>query len=512
MRRVFLSSVATGLEEHRNAAYKAIEGLDGHHCVRMEDFGARDAASADFCLKAVGSCQLFIGIVGPRYGSCPAGVNISFTELEYEAAVETGVGKLLFVTADDFPVPNNIREDDESHKRFLKFRDRVLNHRMVVRFQSPEQLATMVVQSIHNARPEQQPGPSLCQVYCVPSLVRQEGWTERLGDIQITVYGTPRPAQVDVSLTLTTNITNRINTDKVTDAEISSERHDTRVRGRLQGFNKLVFQNVQLDQLNPESDELLTISGVRAAAAFLGSGNDIQGILEISSRASDTRLLFRGPVVMALIPGSMIFSAVRVPDDVATCLDTDLPKERIRSFTVDFTGSHPTSFKTCEQETAGGVAADQGTVLAVYARIPSGFRLFATTSEVSFGGVHDQGSIGKAILVDSSPSGGRPTPAKAPARLLWSDRIPMLEVYEHVTWEVVNVLPGMAKLRFGFSVVGPEEASKAVVWVAASFAPHYYTASTGIAQPQPFPRGVNLPVPRFWPVPADPGFVKVLVD
>jgi|SRR5580658_9319984 len=40
---VFLSSVAQGLEECRDAAYRAIEGLDGYHCDRMEDFGARDA-------------------------------------------------------------------------------------------------------------------------------------------------------------------------------------------------------------------------------------------------------------------------------------------------------------------------------------------------------------------------------------------------------------------------------------------------------------------------------------
>ena len=39
---VFLSSTGKDLTEYREAAYKAIEGLDGYHCVRMEDFGARD--------------------------------------------------------------------------------------------------------------------------------------------------------------------------------------------------------------------------------------------------------------------------------------------------------------------------------------------------------------------------------------------------------------------------------------------------------------------------------------
>ena len=41
VRTVFLSSVALSLEGYRNAVYRAIERLDGYHCVRMEDFGAR---------------------------------------------------------------------------------------------------------------------------------------------------------------------------------------------------------------------------------------------------------------------------------------------------------------------------------------------------------------------------------------------------------------------------------------------------------------------------------------
>ena len=36
---VFLSSTAKDLQAHRDAAYHAVEGLDGFHCVRMEDFG-----------------------------------------------------------------------------------------------------------------------------------------------------------------------------------------------------------------------------------------------------------------------------------------------------------------------------------------------------------------------------------------------------------------------------------------------------------------------------------------
>jgi hypothetical protein len=72
---VFLSSAARGLEEYREAVYHAIERIDGYHCVRMEDFGARELESAEFCSKRAAECDIFVGIVGQRYGSSPPDIN-----------------------------------------------------------------------------------------------------------------------------------------------------------------------------------------------------------------------------------------------------------------------------------------------------------------------------------------------------------------------------------------------------------------------------------------------------
>jgi tetratricopeptide (TPR) repeat protein len=73
MMNVFLSSSVKDLAPYREAAYRAIQGLEGYHCVRMEDFGAVDRQADDFCRGKIGECQLFVGIVGHLYGSCPAG-------------------------------------------------------------------------------------------------------------------------------------------------------------------------------------------------------------------------------------------------------------------------------------------------------------------------------------------------------------------------------------------------------------------------------------------------------
>lgn len=56
IKTVFLSSTAKDLAKYRDAVYQAIEGLDGYHCVRMEDFGARDWQADDFCQRQAARC------------------------------------------------------------------------------------------------------------------------------------------------------------------------------------------------------------------------------------------------------------------------------------------------------------------------------------------------------------------------------------------------------------------------------------------------------------------------
>jgi Domain of unknown function (DUF4062) len=69
MLTVFLSSTSKDIEQCREAAFRAIEGLHGYHCVRMEDFGSIDEAPDDFCRTKLGECDLFVCIAGPLYGS-----------------------------------------------------------------------------------------------------------------------------------------------------------------------------------------------------------------------------------------------------------------------------------------------------------------------------------------------------------------------------------------------------------------------------------------------------------
>src|ERR1035437_5255556 len=126
VRTVFLSSVARGLEEYRDAVYREIERLDGYHCVRMEDFGARELDSAKFCAQRAAACDIFVGLVGQRYGSSPPDEVRSFTEIEFDSAKAAGKPCLIFAAPEEFAVPANLIEPDEVRARLRAFRARVL--------------------------------------------------------------------------------------------------------------------------------------------------------------------------------------------------------------------------------------------------------------------------------------------------------------------------------------------------------------------------------------------------
>jgi len=149
IRAVFLSSTSKDLSEYRKAVREAINKLKYYKCVWMEDFGAVDQAPLEYSRQEVAECDVFVGIVGHCYGSCPKGSNKSFSEHEYDMAVTAGKPRLMFFAPDDFPVP---ADQIGSMKRYKQkaFRKKIGQERIYDIFTTPEILAERVVQAIHN--------------------------------------------------------------------------------------------------------------------------------------------------------------------------------------------------------------------------------------------------------------------------------------------------------------------------------------------------------------------------
>jgi Domain of unknown function (DUF4062) len=88
VKTVFLSSTCRDLVAYREAAIRAINALDGYHCVHMEAFGARAWESDEFCRHKVAEADLILSLVGHLHGTRVPGCDESYTEREYQAGAQ----------------------------------------------------------------------------------------------------------------------------------------------------------------------------------------------------------------------------------------------------------------------------------------------------------------------------------------------------------------------------------------------------------------------------------------
>ncbi len=118
-------------------------GLDD---IAMETYTAGEERPVDRCLDDVRSADIYIGVLAWRYGFVPAGGHTSITELEYRAAGEAGIPRLIFVLDDDALWPHSAQDEDLA--RIKEFRDRVLDAHVCDRFTSREDLRAKVAEAV----------------------------------------------------------------------------------------------------------------------------------------------------------------------------------------------------------------------------------------------------------------------------------------------------------------------------------------------------------------------------
>jgi hypothetical protein len=153
-RRVFLSHTSDlGKPDQAGsfvgAAVAAV--LRARHAVTdMAYFAARETSPAATCVEMVAQSDVYVGIIGLRYGS-PVGdrPDVSYTELEFEAAGERGLPRLIFLlredtahlSPDDQPADHRARQDG--------FRARLLDSGLtVVRVGAPAELELAIYQAL----------------------------------------------------------------------------------------------------------------------------------------------------------------------------------------------------------------------------------------------------------------------------------------------------------------------------------------------------------------------------
>ena len=135
------------------AAERAVSAA-GHVIVNMADFPAADQPPAQLCIDRVRGCDVYVGVLGTRYGSpVRERPEVSYTELEFDTSTEAGLARLVFMLdegAADVGIPLSALLDREFGARQEEFRRRVQDDGLVTgSFANPDMLGRLVERSLH---------------------------------------------------------------------------------------------------------------------------------------------------------------------------------------------------------------------------------------------------------------------------------------------------------------------------------------------------------------------------
>jgi len=97
--QVFVSSTYDDLREERQAAMNAVLNA-GHIPAGMEQFAAGDRSQIEVIQRWIKLSDVFMLIVGGRYGSVEATSQKSYTQLEYEYALDQKVPIIAMIITD----------------------------------------------------------------------------------------------------------------------------------------------------------------------------------------------------------------------------------------------------------------------------------------------------------------------------------------------------------------------------------------------------------------------------
>jgi tetratricopeptide (TPR) repeat protein len=157
-RRVFLSHTSELREFPQGrsfvAAAEAAVSRAGDAISDMAYFPARDSKPADYCRDVVCGCDVYVGLIGLRYGSPVRDQpEVSYTELEFNSATEAGLPRLLFLLDEDAAVPvppARLHDSDpDLQARQRTFRMGVRDSGVMAgKFASPEQLELLLLQAL----------------------------------------------------------------------------------------------------------------------------------------------------------------------------------------------------------------------------------------------------------------------------------------------------------------------------------------------------------------------------
>lgn len=150
----FISSTYEDLKKEREKAIFTILSME-QFPVGMELFSAADEDQWEVISQTIDTSDYYVLIVGSRYGSIiPEGnpdAGISYTEKEFNYAVNQKIPVLAFIMDDEVAKSNSSAETPDIAAKFDDFKTKVKSGRYIKFFKNPDELAALISQSIHKA-------------------------------------------------------------------------------------------------------------------------------------------------------------------------------------------------------------------------------------------------------------------------------------------------------------------------------------------------------------------------
>ena len=128
------TSDMAGFPRGRSFVQAALDAVSraGMAPVDMRYFAAREGEPAGYCQQRVRSCEIYVAVVGFRYGSLAPGTAESYTELEFREATAAGLPRLVFLLDEDVPEAGGAADADR--RAVEAFRQRLCRAGLIVRF------------------------------------------------------------------------------------------------------------------------------------------------------------------------------------------------------------------------------------------------------------------------------------------------------------------------------------------------------------------------------------------
>jgi HD-GYP domain-containing protein (c-di-GMP phosphodiesterase class II) len=142
--RVFVASTWEDLKNERIEVLEALRQFYFQH-VNMEYFGADPRQSIEKCFEEVQSADIFVGIIGSRYGSILNTTGKSYTQMEYEEAIRSDLPCLIYIRSEDVPIPPKYFERNPNSIKMLEdFKSILRTKHTVASFRYSSDLAIRV--------------------------------------------------------------------------------------------------------------------------------------------------------------------------------------------------------------------------------------------------------------------------------------------------------------------------------------------------------------------------------